>query len=793
MTFAPLSAIALLSAATLGYELLLLRITALIHWHHFAALAISVAMLGFGAAGSAVAILRRPLLSRYPQSFSLAAGAFALSALVCTLVAQQVPFNAFELAWSFMAWGDLLVLYLLFFLPFFCAAVALCLAYATQGEQAFRVYRADLAGAALGALLMLASLHEMPTMAALRGVTALAFLAAGLATRRHFWFWLVLAGGSALLPPAWLRPSFSPYKDISQALAVKEARLLASRQGPLGEIAVVASPFAPQRHAPGLSPLSPAIPPEQLAIFVDGQAAGAVTHFAGDFAPLSYVAAMGSSLPYRLFERPRVLVLGAGAGAEVLQAKALGAQEVVAVEADPEMVALVEEDLAAFSGRPYRQPGVRLEIAEARGFLASTRERFDLIQLALLDGQVGTLAGLSALQENYLYTVEAFAAYLDHLRPGGLLAITRWLQLPPRDALRLTATAISALERRGEEPDKSLLLLRTLNTTTLLVKNGAFSEQEIAAARRFADQYAFDLAYFPGATAADSNRHNHLEADEFFAGIEALLGPAREDFLRTAPFDLRPTRDDRPYFAHFFSWKNLPEFWRLRRQGAVPPLEWGYPLLLLALVQALVAAAVLILLPLAIGASRHAFRSVPASTRLGVTAYFLLLGFAFMAVEIPLLARLSLLLAHPAYAATLVLAGLLIFAGLGAGYAHRLRQKNLWPFAALLVLIPAYALALPLLEGAMAWPLPLRAVLASGLIAPLGFFLGMPFPLALAWLAERAPALTPWAWGINGFASVIAALAATLLAIHFGHAAVLGLAVLAYFIAWLVLAWLRSS
>jgi hypothetical protein len=149
-----------------------------------------------------------------------------------------------------------------------------------------------------------------------------------------------------------------------------------------------------------------------------------------------------------------------------------------------------------------------------------------------------------------------------------------------------------------------------------------------------------------------------------------------------------------------------------------------------------------------------------------------------------------------------VLAGFLVFAGLGSGAAVRLEQwlearggaPERWrpggiamATAAIAAIATAYAIALPGAFRALAWlPDLARIALALLLIAPLAFFMGMPFPLALARLRERAPELVPWAWGINGCASVISAILATLLAITFGMSVVIAIAIALYLAAGLL-------
>ena len=626
----PLAAVAALSAAALGYEVLLLRLFAIIQWHHFAYLAISVALLGIGAAGTFVTLARFRLLATYPYSFSLAATAFAVATIVCFTAAQQVPFNALEMVWNPMQFLGLAAIYGLLLIPFFCAATALCIAYASFGKSIPQIYAADILGAGLGSLGLLVVLVILHPSDALRVICALGLAAAAFAAwptaRRWATLLALIAGiGPWLLPAQTLQLLASDYKDLRQALRIKDARVVAQRTSPLGVVTVVESPLAPLRHAPGLSLNAATELPPQLGLFVDGQAAGAVTRYDGSSAPLAFLSDTTSALPYRLFDRPRVLVLGAGAGGDVLQAILHGAGRVDAVEQDAQVVAMVQEDLASFSGRPYSLPGVRLHVAEARGFVAASREKFDLIQVAMLDSLGSSAAGLGSLIENHLYTVEALDSYLQRLAPGGLLAFTRWVSLPPRDSLRLFATAIAALERRGvAEPGNALAMIRGLNTSTLLLKNGVFSPAEIDALKEFCRQRAFDVVYVPGIIAGESNLYNVLERDDFFAGTQALLGAERRVFMDRYKFNLDPATDDRPYFFHFFKWRTLPELLQLRSRGGLPPLDWGYPILVLALVQATVVSLLLKLLPLA--GTRQAFAAARPEFRHRVVVYFLALG-----------------------------------------------------------------------------------------------------------------------------------------------------------------------
>lgn len=815
--------ILLLSAAALAYEVLLLRLFSIAQWHHFAYMVISLALLGYGASGTFLALARRPLLRRFPAAFLANVLLFAAASVGTFTLAQRLPFNPLELAWDPRQMGYLAAAYLLLSLPFFGAANAIGLALARFEEGLHRVYAADLLGAGLGAAGVVGLLFWLPPGPCLEAISALGLAAAALALADGAWgrrriaaaLGLGVAALSPVLwPDAWSEPRVSPFKGLAQALRVPGGRVMEERSGPLGLLSVVESPRIPFRHAPGLSLGFSEEPPEQLGLFTDADSLTAITRFEGDLEMVRYLDSLPSALPYHLLERPRVLVVGAGGGSQVLSALYHGAREVDALEVNRQLARLVAEDYAPFAGHLYDRPGVRLHLAEARGYLARTEARFDLIQLDLVDSFAAAAAGAHALSESYLYTVEALEQDLDHLAPGGLLAVTRWLSTPPRDVLKLFATAVAALEADALEadedadPGRRLALIRGWSTATLLVKNGAFTAEDVEAIRAFAEERSFDVAYFPGITPEEVNRFNLLDEPYLYQGARALLGPERQRYLAAYKFYIDPATDERPYFFRFFKWRVLPELLALRGRGSTPLIQWSYLILAATLGQAVLAGALLVLAPLAL--ARRRVLAAPGAGRM--VLYFLALGVAFLFVEIALLHRFTLFLAHPLYSAAVVLGSFLLFAGLGSAASRRLvargegRRENRadsgakraavrsllpvagWPAlgAALLTLIYVAALP-PLFRTWAGLPDPARIALSAALLAPLAFLMGMPFPLGLARTARRNLDWLPWAWGVNGCASVVSAVGATLLALHAGFAAVLAVAAALYLgAAWLV-------
>jgi len=790
----PYVSISLISATALAYEVLLTRLFSIVQWHHFAYMVISIALLGFGASGTFLA-LRSGLIERFTSVYVTNLTLFGLAALPCFLLAQQFAVHPEQLLWDPLQMLGVTVVYLLLALPFFFAANAIGLTLMRSRRAVPQIYAADLVGAGLGSIAIVGFLYLMFPMNVLKLVSALGLVAAAVAG------WELRMGGTGMrmivisavslpvvllvLPAEWLGLAISPYKSLPQQLNVIGAQVETVRSSPLGLLHVVASPTVPLRHAPGLSFNAAVEVPEQRAVFIDGDALTAID---ADGTPddFAYLDALTSALPYHLDRPAQVVVLGAGGGSLVRQALYHGTPSVTAVELDPQIVDLVRGDYHDFSGSLYDLDAVSVTIEEARGFIAGGAKHYDLIQVALVDSFAASSAGLYALNENYLYTVEALGEYYARLNQGGYLAISRWIKLPPRDTLKLFATAVEALRRAGvEEPAEHLLLIRGWQTSTLIVKRGRFSPNELERARRFCDSLSFDLAFYAGMPESLANRYNVLPQAFLYHGTRALLSDTPERFLANYKFNIEPATDDRPYFAYFFKWRTLPEIVSLRGRGGTPLLESGYLVLVVTLIQAVLISVVLIVLPLW-------KRIRAAGVRRGYMAgYFTALGLGFLFIEIAFIQKFILFLHHPVLAVAAVLSSFLVFAGLGSYLAQRWRQRRrarhlvIVAVSAVTILGLGYALVLPdlVFKPLIGAPMGIKLTLSLALIALLGIPMGMPFPLGVARLGDRAQSLIPAAWAINGCASVVSAVLATVLAIHFGFTVVVLLAVGLYLLA----------
>ncbi len=791
-------ALATISAAILAYEVLLTRLFAIVQWHHFAFMAISIALLGFGVSGAALALWRQAVEPRIDTVFSACAVAFAVASPVAFFLAQRVPFNALELVWAPAQLLNLGAIYLTLAIPFTAGAACIGVAFLRREDPAGRVYFWNLLGSAAGALgvvFALATLSPAGNLAAVSALgliaAALRLVAAGNLRRAAAGVGLLLTGaaGWALAPTQWTALRIAEHKGLSVALNVAGAELAQERFGPLGLVSVVESPTVPFRSAPGLSLNATEPPPEQVAVFTDADAMTTIDANAGR-APAAYLRYTTDALVYSLTDRPTVLVLGAGGGRQVAQALGHGAARIDAVEPNPDIVDLVRGDYAAFAGRLYDRDEVTVHVAGARGFLAATERRWDVIVV----GSGGSGAGAQGLNESTLLTVDAIELLLRRLRPGGWLSFTQALKLPPRSAPKLILTALEALRRRAATtPADHLVLIRGMTTTTLLVGRGPVTTRDVAATAAFAAARSFDLAYHPGMTRDAANRFNILADPVFFDAAIGLTGPGRAAFVERYKFDIAPATDDRPYFHDFFRWRSLPELLAMRSAGGAALLELGELVLIGALGQALLISLALILLPLRLGVLSRGLGSVAWRTG----AYFTAIGLAFFFVEIAFIQKLILFLGHPTYAIAVVLTGFLVFAGLGARASERFarvisaRLGSDRPAAAIDIAVAGIALvaigtllAAPAAFTALSGlPTSGRALVSLTLIAPLAFFMGMPFPLGLSLVTRVDRALTPWAWGVNGCASVNSAILAVLLAMHLGYVAVVMIALVLYAIA----------
>ena len=782
-----------------------MRLMAIGQWHHFAYMVISMALLGYGAAGSLLFLFFDGIKRNLDSWLVSLSGATAVSFALAFSLSQKMGLDPLQLVWQPTQWGTMLFTYLLMGLPFLFGGGIVGIILTGAREKTHRMYAVDLLGAGSGAFLIVPALFLGPPwylLPAAGGLVLLGGIYFVIRMRHRGIGALTILLSACLLILIYLMfppiPKIHHTKTLPITLSFPDARIEAETSGPLGMVHVVDSTLI--REAPGLSLNFGLLDdkshlPPQKAIFVDAESIGPITHFTGNDLELDYLDFTTMALPYHIRDPGRALVVGAGGGTDVLLALKHHTPEIVALESNKQIAGLMLGPFNDFSGHLFVRPEVKLEIRDARQFIQATKSRFDLINLSLLDSPITSAGGLYSATENYLFTTEALSLYFSRLTDSGILAITRWLKLPPRDSLRIINTALHAL-RKETLPGpikRHLLFIRSWRTATILVSKSPFTPQEIERAATFSDERSFDLAFYAGMPVERANRYDVLNSPNFYEGATALTGPEADVFIDRYVFDVRATTDDRPYFSHFFRWRTAPSLFRQLRKESLPLVELGFVFILATLVQATFASGLLILLPLAFLRWKKRPSGISgALPRLFVFLktgiYFASIGVAFMFLEMALLSKYTLLLSHPVYSAAILLGVVLVFAGLGSMSVRRFQAKGshfLWIAVAVIflwVLFQAtigdrlFALALGKSFGG-------RILLAILFLSVLSFFLGWPFPSGLRVLAASYPSLVPWAWGINGCASVIGAVLGKCLAVSIGFRALMVTACFLYLLA----------
>ncbi len=779
-----LLAVGLLAGATLGLQVAFTRHFSFLYWHHFAFMIIGIGMLGFGAAGAWLA--RRGGVEPGADGLRLAARAAVAAALCAALHLAIAPFFRFAplaLLDDPRQFFVLLGLYAMMLMPFASLGLAQAAVLAGHRAWAHRVYAADLLGAGLGCLATLGVLAVLSAPAAVLAwgtcaALAGALLGRGVGTRTATGALAVCGVLVALLALGWaderpFRPA--PSKDMSFLYFTPSGR---PRPEPLLERTVSSATLRLDVSKPLVVPFGfggnvagPRRARQAKARIVYQDAAAPTLIYALDPERAPFLGRTSQGLAYQIREKPRVLVIGAGGGPDVMIALHHGAESVTAVELNPQMMELGRVHYANFNKGIYHRENVRPIVSEGRHFLGRNRETFDLIQMSGVDTFAALASGAYAMSENYLYTVEAVEAILNALEPDGLFTNSRWYLAPPRETLRLVAVMQEALRRDGAaDPSRHLFVMKADTWATALLSRRPFSEAELATLRAWTAEHGWRVVLDP----------NGSGARPFVEWVHGS-GAERAAFFDAYPYEVKPVSDDNPFFFQFYRWRNLLDPPRSRGGHSITRIPVGYAVLAASLVQMTLLAALCIFGPL--WSARSRLRGTPRLARR--FAFFAAVGFGFMTLEITSLQLFTVFLGHPIYSMAVTLASLLVATGLGSAWAGRRSAAPARIVAsalgALSVWVGATVLALgPLLDLVVGWPLLGRALLVAAWLTPAGLALGMPFPTAIRALQAETPALVPWAWGANACLSVIASLASVLVAMQVGFRVTLVLAVALY-------------
>ena len=771
----------LVSAVLISCEILLIKMFSIQYWHHFAYLIISVALLGFGASGTFIFLFRRTLKNNISAIFYIFPLLLFSSIWINVYLGRVITFNPLMIIWQASEILNLIYVILAMFVPFFLGAVCIGLGFLAFPDNVHKIYFSNLLGSGLGPLLTLLtvlhlSLHEIIFIVSLMSIVA-SFPSAENRLRKSVSLIILIAAFPLYLIFLHDTPvKMNPFKDLPRAESLKEAKKEFQEFGPLGLVTVIDSPA--YHYLPDLGLNCPYSLPEQKGLFLDGNTVGAINRFSGKPEELHFMEYRTNSLAYQLLTNPEVLIIGGGGGTEILGAKYYRAKNVSVVEMNGDIIRLMQDRYRRFSGNVYNPDECQIFIEDGRGYLQRTKEKFDLIQLSVSQSMDSASSGVYSLNENYLLTREALRTCINRLNPGGLISISQWIKDPPRESMKLLAMAIDALEAEKKNAPESIIMIRSWQTATLLIKNGIFSPGEIEKTKTFCKDRLFDLCYYSGITRDETNVINRMNESYFFVAAKKLLSKEREQFYQEYPFDIRPATDNKPFFSHFFKTSILEKYLSSEGRSVIPFMDWGYILVWISFLILVLLSIIFILVPLRLTgqSSRGTFP---------VFVYFGSLGLAYMFLEISFLQQFIRYLYDPVFSATVVISSFLVYSGIGSLIGDKIRQagpRHISIFIIFIVVMGGFYLAAdPFLQRALSGlSLWIRMLICSLLIAPLAVPMGIPFPSGLSKLRRAQEDLIPWAWGVNGFFSVIGASGTVLIAIGLGFKVVILFALTLY-------------
>lgn len=786
--------IALVAFATLLFEVSLIRVLSFTIWYHFGYVVISAALLGFAASGTFLAVapglgtgdVRRALARASLLSAVTAVGAlgfFCLAPLDPMRILAEPSQAALFLGYQIGA-----------AVPFFFSGLVVSLAMREAATRVDRLYFWDLVGAGAGCASAVALMNRFTPPGAAVAATA-AFAAAAVIFSSRAAERLVAAGLSFALLAATGAAGRMPFrpadsKELSILVAFGAVPRFMHWSGLFRtDVVEQVRPRAVTARCSewGASALAPAdCHGPRLFISHDGTA-GAPMFALRDHEDLSYLDYDVLRVPYLVTNpHPRVLVIGVGGGRDVVVAQRFGASDIVGVELDPVTVDIVRDVMNDVSDGFFRRPGVRLVAGDGRHFARTTSERFDLIQITAVDTLSALFSGAYVLAENYLYTVEAFDDYLDHLRPGGILSITTGDLDPssPQAAGRMVSVARDALRARGfTDPERHIAVIDSGNMFVgMLVRAEPFEPAQVQRLADHASQLRFVPLWLP-------NGQGH----PVFRGLITAPESERRQLVDRLRFHVTATTDNDPFFFSFYRWTGLLHPGKVTHSHVS---ALGQIVLVALLVTLSFLGAILVLGPLAVFRRHHLVHT--GREAIGILVYFLAVGIGFMLFEISFIQRFVLFLGYPTYSLSITLFALLTSLGCGSFFSRRWvgREQTVLPLAVGLIagLTFFYIGALPGIQSAfLGASLLVRAAVATALIAPLGLVLGMFLPLGIRRAAALHPDLVPWAWGVNGCASVTGGVLAVVLAISFGFRTVWMVSLAVYALGAAVLLWSRRG
>ncbi len=736
-----LAAVALVSFASLLLELALTRLFSVVLFYHFAFLAISIALLGLGAGGVFSYLLRARLARFSLRGLGTTLSIFNALAIVGVLeVVLHTPVGLELARRNFLR---LTIIYLASAVPFFFTGVLFSTLFAREHRRAATLYGADLAGGALACLAI------VPLLNFIGGPNAVIAAAVAMATAGVLW--------SRVEDPDEHKPLVWGTRISVLLSALLVAVIAVNYHGRLIDIVYAKGmrrdkPWMLFARWNAISRVEVNQVGESKYIVIDADASSAIMNvdpkrWSEDVPATPHGTGLPEAETYNwkrdlMAAAPAIVnvlrpkgsyaIIGPGGGVDVLRAVANGSPSVTGIEINPIIADTVMRGrYADYAYHLYDLPQVHMHVSDGRSFIRASKEKYDVIEMTLVDTWASTAAGAFALSENNLYTVEAFREYFDHLKPDGIIAITRWEFAQPREALRVVTQEIEALRTEVNSYNGLATVLHFLvvadgtldedgRPVTVLAKKTLFEPEEVKQVLdhlRANTNLHLVMAGVPSNYRAFMDNAPWVRADALqpFAAVMVQAdydARARRGFgarpgtwawieeqqlrtyIRDYPYNISPVYDSAPFF--FFTLKTGDVF-RGVLSGSGKGMDWrinlGIVVLGLVLLISLAAVLAFLVLPLAVntllkrygarqpsagqparGRAGSMDQDLPTANRQRPTAllYFIALGLAYILIEIAFIQRFVLFLGHPTYALTVVVFLMLLSSGAGSLAARRI-------------------------------------------------------------------------------------------------------------------------
>ncbi|MBA7710691.1 hypothetical protein ES703_119636 [subsurface metagenome] len=509
---------------------------------------ISIALLGFGFAGTLISLFKKWLIERanflLPFLFLLCSILISTTGRLSRI--ELIKFDSYELFIDRIQFLKLAITYTIFFLPFFSGAMALGIIYVKYISGIGYYYFADLFGAGTGSILIIIlfwnfSPQKIPSLIALFPVFGGLLLIDGKSK--------VMIVISALLAIACVLFTFfvpfglnqSQYKSLSYSLNLPKAKIEYEKNSPYGFIQVVSSPV--MRFAPGLSLSYTGDVPTIKSIYRNGDSYAALLpwNISDSSHILNYTT---MTLPFLIAPFDTVLILDAKAGMEMTHAMSNGVVSITAVEPNTMITSLLKNEYARYTDSLLFRSEIEYINAEPRSFIAQEKKTYDLIIIPLL-GAFGGNAGLQAIQENNLLTLEAFNKIWNSLKNDGVLSLSSWLDSPSRVPYKLAVMLAEGLENEGvNDPADHIIAIKSWGTVTYCAKKSPLETEEIIHVKEFCEKNSFDLIVPGESFISQDKRYNMDENQGFDQHVITLLGSKRNDFIRAYDFRISPATNN---------------------------------------------------------------------------------------------------------------------------------------------------------------------------------------------------------------------------------------------------------